>query len=139
MMSDGRFGTNYEPNIYTNELLNVDDYTKEWGYNHDGKYQECGEWAFPIFPACRSLQGSPPTPYIFDDRCRFEDAGDKLKEVYDLPKEERVRRGLLGREFVLREDIGMSSKHMNERFIKDMDWAFENFKPRKQFELSEVI
>ena len=97
------------------------------------------KWAFPIFPACRSLQGSPPTPYIFDDRCRFEDAGDKLKEVYDLPKEERVRRGLLGREFVLREDIGMSSKHMNERFIKDMDWAFENFKPRKQFELSEVI
>ena len=124
---------------YTNELLTVDDYTKEWGSNHDGKYQECGEWAFPIFPACRSLQGSPPTPYIFDDRCRFEDAGDKLKEVYDLPKEERVRRGLLGREFVLREDIGMSSKHMNERFIKDMDWAFENFKPRKQFELSEVI
>jgi hypothetical protein len=25
MMSDGRFGTNYEPNIYTNELLKMDN------------------------------------------------------------------------------------------------------------------
>jgi hypothetical protein len=25
MMSDGRFGTNYEPNIYTNELIKMDN------------------------------------------------------------------------------------------------------------------
>ena len=36
--------------------------------NHNGTYKKHGEWAFPVYPTSRSIQGSPPTPYIFDDR-----------------------------------------------------------------------
>ena len=37
--------------------------------NHRKTFTKHGEWAFPVYPSSRSIQGSPPTPYIFDDRC----------------------------------------------------------------------
>ena len=52
--------------------------------NHTGKYKKHGEWAFPVYPTSRSLQGSPQTPYIWDDRCTAEDAWIRIKEVYNL-------------------------------------------------------
>ena len=38
----------------------------------------------PSIPNKRSLQGSPPTPYIWDDRCRPEDAAERIMEVYKM-------------------------------------------------------
>ena len=34
-------------------------------------------------------QGSPLTPYIFDDRCSSDDAGEALRYWYDKGQEER--------------------------------------------------
>jgi hypothetical protein len=34
--------------------------------------KKCGIWAQPIFPSNRSIQGSPKTPYIWDDRCNLK-------------------------------------------------------------------
>ena len=117
--------------------LTEDDYTTEWGSNHDGRYKEHGEWAFPVFPTNRSIQGSIPTPYIFDDRASFEDVAKKLKEVYDV-RHELDDRGMKGHEFVTDEKIGMTAKHMCDRFIKDMENAWDNFEPRKKFEIYKV-
>ena len=117
--------------------LTKDDYVAEWGSNHDGKYKECGEWAFPVFPSNRSLQGSLPTPYIFDDRASFEHVAVKMKEVYDV-KDELKDRGMKGREFVRDEKIGMTAKNMCNRFINDMETAWEKFEPRKKFEIYKV-
>ena len=97
-----------------------------------------GEWAFPVWPSNRSLQGSPPTPYIFDDRPDYKEAASKLKEVYDLGNEERKRRGLLACEFVADTTIGMSASEMSRRFINDMETAFKNWKTRKKFTLFTV-
>ena len=36
------------------------------------------------------MVGSIPTPYIFDDRCRFDDVVDRLKEWYDMGKEKEM-------------------------------------------------
>ena len=44
---------------------------KEW--EHDSRLS-WGSWVKPVWPKTRSLMGSIPTPYIFDDRCRYEDA-----------------------------------------------------------------
>ena len=117
--------------------LTKDDYVAEWGANHDGKYKECGEWAFPVFPSNRSLQGSLPTPYIFDDRASFEHVAVKMKEVYDV-KDELKDRGMKGREFVIDEEIGMTAKNMCNRFINDMENAWDSFEPRKKFEIYKV-
>jgi glycosyltransferase involved in cell wall biosynthesis len=37
--------------------------------NHTGRYKNHGCWAFPVYPTNRSIQGSPKTPFIWDDRC----------------------------------------------------------------------
>jgi len=111
-------------------------FTKDFGSNHDGKIKGThGEWVFPIFPAARSLVGSPPTPYIFDDRVRWEDTGILLREIYDLGKDELRRRGLEGRKFVLKEEVGMSASNMCNRFITGMEKAWEKWKPRNRYSI----
>ena len=52
---------------------------------------------FQFYPTSRSIQGSPPTPYIYDDRCKWEDAYERIKECYELGREELKRRGKEGR------------------------------------------
>ncbi len=108
------------------------DFTKEWGSNHDGRFKNCGEWAFPVFPASRSLQGSPLTPYIFDDRCDWEEAGEQLLKLYRMGREERKRRGLAGREFALNEGMFTAEK-MGELFIDHINKTLENFTPRERY------
>ena len=119
-------------------ILSENDFTEEWGSNHDGRIKEHGSWVKPVWPASRNLQGSPPTPYIFDDRCKWEDAGDAILEWYKTPKEERDKAGLEGREYCLLEETGISAINMGKRFIKDMNTAFDNWKPIDRYKVYEV-
>ena len=123
---------------YKDKLLTYKDYSwihslhdaKKWKDNSDLTW---GEWCKPVWPSNRSLQGSIPTPYIFDDRPRFEDFADRLKEWYDMGDEERQRCGKLGHEFVMSEDASMSATAMSNLFIEHMDTTFEKWTPRKRF------
>jgi glycosyltransferase involved in cell wall biosynthesis len=109
-------------------------FTYEWGSNHDGRYTRHGDWAFPIFPSNRSLQGSPLTPYIFDDRVKFEDVAERIMEVYVLSREERKRRGELGRQYGL--GYGQfTAERMCELFIEGIEHNLDTWVPRKKFEL----
>ena len=103
--------------------------------NHRGTYKEHGEWAFPVYPASRSVQGSPQTPYIFDDRCRWEDAADRIKEVYELTPEDRKARGLKGREWAISDEAGFTSDHQSVKVIEAFDELFETWEPREEYEL----
>ncbi len=116
-------------------LLTPDDYT-EIGSNHMGKYKTHGEWVKPVFPTSRSLQGSPPTPYIWDDRCQPEDAAKCIREFYDMGRKERKRLGALGTKFC--EENLMTAKAMGQRFIDSMDDAFENWKPRQKYFMEKI-
>ena len=117
--------------------LTAEDYV-ELGSNHRGEYKEHGEWVKPVFPSTLSLQGSPATPYIFDDRVTYEDAGEALRYWYDKGPEERERCGEAGRQFVKDKKIGMDAKQMANLFITSMDTAFKKWKPRKRYTM-EVI
>lgn len=103
--------------------------------NHRGTYKEHGEWAFPVYPTSNSIQGSPPTPYIYDDRCSWEDAFKRLQEVYNIPSEERVARGLKGREWAISDEAGFTSEHQANRFVEAFDELFKTWKPREKYEL----
>tara|TARA_R110002153_G_scaffold20161_6_gene68581 strand:+ start:89 stop:1528 length:1440 start_codon:yes stop_codon:yes gene_type:complete len=103
--------------------------------NHKGTFKKHGEWAFPVYPACRSIQGSPPTPYIFDDRCKWEDATERLIEVYNLPKDKRRQLGLKGREWAINNEAGFTSKHQANRVMEAFDELFTTWKPREKYEL----
>jgi len=117
--------------------LTEEDYVKI-GSNHRGKYKEHGEWVKPIFPSNISLAGSPMTPYIFDDRCQYEDAGEALLEWYKAGPEERERCGEIGRQWVLSDTAKMTSEHMSNGFIESMDSAFDKWTPREKYTLEVV-
>ena len=123
---------------YKDKLLTAEDYSwvhslhdaKKWKDNSDLTW---GEWAKPVWPSNRSLQGSIPTPYIFDDRASFEDFAEVIKQWYDMGDEERVRCGQLGHEFVMGDDAMMSAEAMSNLFIEHMDTAFDKWSPRKRY------
>jgi len=115
------------------EYLTKDDYTADWPSNSNGKYKDHGEWAFPVWPQI-NLQGSVPTPYIYDSRCDIRDVSKKMREVYDLGRKERKRIGKLGREFLI-NDSGMSAKGMCEAMYNSVEDTFKNWEPRKRFTL----
>jgi glycosyltransferase involved in cell wall biosynthesis len=117
--------------------LTEDDYI-ELGSNHRGEYKEHGEWVKPVFPSNISLCGSPMTPYIFDDRASYEDAGEALLGWYNEGPEERERKGEVGRRWASGDDAKMTAEHLSQGFINSMDTAFKNWKPREQYTLGVV-
>ena len=117
--------------------LTHNDYVK-LGSNHRGDYREHGEWVKPVFPSNISLQGSPMTPYIFDDRCSYEDAGKALLSWYDMGVSGREKCGDKGLEFVKDKNVGMDAKDMGKNFIKCIDNTFMNWKPKQKYILEVV-
>ena len=128
---------------YKGKFLTYKDYSwvhslhnaKKWKDNPDLTW---GEWMKPVWPSNRSLQGSMPTPYIFDDRPSFEDFADALKEWYDMGPEKRRECGMKGYEFVMSDDAMMSATAMCQNFINHMDTAFDKWTPRKRYTIFEV-
>ena len=106
--------------------------------NHTGHYRKHGAWALPVYPSNRSIQGSPTTPYIWDDRCNPEDATDCIKQLYDIGRENRKRLGLTGRKFALNEG-GFTGRIMGERAIKAIDQLFSTWTPREKYEFINVL
>ena len=113
-------------------------FTTEWPSNADGRYKKCGEWAIPIFPKTRSVKGSPVTPYIFATQCSVEDAAVALLKAYKMGKEERLKRGMKGREWVVSDESKFTSSNMGENFIVNLDTLFKNWKPKSKFTLTKV-
>ena len=103
--------------------------------NHRGTYKKHGKWAFPVYPTSRSIVGSPPTPYIFDDRCEAEDAAKQIMNVYNLSPEERAELGLAGREWAIGDEAGFTGDHQGKRVIEAFNELFATWKPREKYEL----
>ena len=59
-------------------------------------------------------------------------------KVYKMGPEERKKRGLAGREWVLSEESGFTSKVMGQRFIKNIDNLLEKWEPQPRFSLTKV-
>jgi len=111
--------------------------TPEIPSNHTGRYKNHGVWAFPVFPTNRSIQGSPLTPYIWDDRCTAEDAATQINKVYSLSRTERKELGEVGRHWAI-NDAGFTSEEMGIRTIIAIDKLFNTWIPREKYELINV-
>lgn len=95
-----------------------------------------GDWVVPIWPAAINLNGSIPTPYIFDDRVNNEEVAKAIGLMYGLGKEKRKENGLKGREFMINN---LSNKIMCEKMIEGIEETLENWKPRKRFDLYKIV
>lgn len=122
------------------KYLTADDY-KEIGSLHNWREWEDkvthGEWVTPVWSRSRSLAGSVPTPYIWDDRVDLEEVTDAIEEMYNLPRAERKLRGEKGRETFI-NDMGLSVENMNNTMAEGILSTLKNFKPRKRFELFKI-
>ena len=123
---------------FEDENGNWIDFSTEHPSNADGKYKKCGEWAMPIFPKTRSVKGSPMTPYIFASQCSIEDGAIALMKVYKMGPEERKRRGLAGREWVLSEESGFTAARMGQGFINNIDNLLEEWEPQPRFTVTKI-
>ena len=109
----------------------------EFSTNHTGKFKNHGKWVKPVFPTNRSLQGSPATPYIFDDRVSFEDVGNAIRYWYDMTKEDRKQCGNEGRNWALNN--GLTSEQMGNKMIEMIDYLFSAQKQiRPMYTLNKV-
>jgi len=109
-------------------------FSLNFGSNNVGKYRSHGVWAYPVYPATRMIQGSIPTPYIFDDICKWEDITDGLTYWYLMTREQRKACGLKGREWCLGEG-GLNADNMCHQFITAMDYTMNHFVPVKRFDV----
>ena len=93
-----------------------------------------GNWVYPVWPSNRSLQGSPQTPFIFDDRCDFIEVAEQLGNALRDGRDHLESVGNYGSEWVQGES-GMASETMGEKFIDAIDGCLKNWTPRKRFEI----
>lgn len=114
------------------------DYIKI-GSLHDGKkWSEIsyGEWVKPIWPSSRNINGSPMTPYIFDDRVNNDDVCDAIFEIYNWGRDKRKKNGLIGRSWALKN---LSSDIMSQKFIDNIDKVLLKYKTRKKFDFYKIV
>jgi hypothetical protein len=126
---------------FEDEYGNWIKFTEQFGSNHLGKYKTHGRWAFPVFPSNISLIGSPPTPYIFDDRCDFRDVADQLASAYALKMEDANEYAKLGdaaREWATSDEAMMTAANMCINVIDGINETFEKWAPRTLFDLIKI-
>ena len=95
-----------------------------------------GEWVVPVWPEVNNLNGSVPTPFIYEDRVNNDIVADAIGTVYGWGKGGRKERGLKGREWALEN---LSSKVMCDSLIEGIENTFKNYKPKKKFELYKIV
>lgn len=113
----------------------ADEYI-DLGSLHDKPHNPYGDWCIPIWPSSINLSGSVPTPYIYEDRASLDEVASAINKMYRLNKESRKNKGLKGREWMLEN---MTSKKMCEGITDGIITTLKNFKPRKKYEIYQVL
>ena len=116
----------------TDDNGNAIEFSLNFGSNHTGKYRNHGVWAKPVYPTARYIQGSVPTPYIFDDICKWEDVAEAIMYWYLMTPEQREACGSEGRRWAMNEG-GINHKNLANQFKAGLKYVFDNFVPSKQF------
>ena len=122
------------------ELLTAEDYI-EIGSLHKWRDWEdkvtWGEWARPVWSRAQTMAGSVPTPYIWDDKVDVYDVATAMEEMYNKPKSELKEAGLIGRE-MFKGEMGLVNTNMCQTLIDGIEGTFENWKPRRRYELFKI-
>jgi glycosyltransferase involved in cell wall biosynthesis len=116
----------------------ADDYIKigslhKTNFNSKTKH---GLWVKPVWPAAININGSPITPYIYDDRVNNGEVADAITEMYFLGGEQRKHNGQVGREWAIKN---LSAKVMCDSMSEGIQNTIKNFTPRERYNLYKVI
>jgi glycosyltransferase involved in cell wall biosynthesis len=116
----------------------ADDYIKikTLHNKHEHKDTPHGVWVKPVWPSAININGSPLTPYIYDDRVNNNEVADAITEMYHLGREQRKHNGQIGREWAIKN---LSAKVMCNAMSEGIENTIKNFTPRERFNLYKVI
>ena len=123
---------------FENEKGEWIDFDKNFCSNHFGTYKKHGKWAFPVFPSNSSLQGSVPTPYIYDDRADFREAAKQIRAIYDLKTSNENEYNDVCKaayEWVNSDESMMTANNMCKNVISHVNEVLATWKPKPKFEL----
>jgi glycosyltransferase involved in cell wall biosynthesis len=122
------------------KYLTADDYV-EIGSLHDWRKWapsvKHGEWVKPVWSRVQTMVGSVPTPYIIDDKVDVYEVADAMRYWYEIPREDRKKMALKGREEFLGE-MGLNSKNMCQTLIDGIETTFQNWKPKDRFTIHKI-
>ena len=121
------------------KLLKADDYIEIGSLHQRGVWEgelECGEWVQPLWSTSITLNGSPNTPYIFDDRIEHVGVVNAIQTMYDYGREERKRRGLLGRKYIKQH---FSREVMCKTLVNGVTHALKKFQKKPRYELYKIV
>ena len=122
------------------KYFTADDY-KQIGSLHNYREWEDkvthGQWVKPVWPRTQTMVGSVPTPYIIDDKVDIVEVADAIRYWYDIPRQERKNRAMIGREEFLGE-MGLNAKNQNECMANGILKAIENWKPKEKFNVYKI-
>ena len=119
--------------------FSADDYIEIGSLHNFGKYDDLpkhGEWVYPVYPSAINLNGSPLTPFIFDDRVNDEEVAKSILKMYLMGRELRKVNGQKGREWAIEN---LSSNVMCNKMVEGIETTLENFKPKERFNLYKIV
>jgi len=114
------------------------EFNEDFASNHGGKYTKCGPWVKPIFPAGINLQGSIPTPYIFDDRCDVRDVAKAMTYWFEMSQADRDKCGMAGYQWASGPEANMTAENMCTRFRDAINVTMENWIAPNRFQLYDT-
>jgi glycosyltransferase involved in cell wall biosynthesis len=116
----------------------ADDYIKIGSLHNKYVHKDIshGEWVIPVWPSAININGSPLTPYIYDDRVNNNEVADAIIEMYHLGRKQRKLNGQVGREWAIKN---LSSKVMCDSMSEGIKTTIKNFTSRERFNLYKVI
>lgn len=123
----------------TNELVVADDYI-ELKSLHDLHWKDkltWGQWVYPVWSRVKTLTGSVPTPYIWDDKVNISDVAEAMMYWYHLPKKTREMYGKAGRNS-FNNELGLSVKNMCDSMADGIESVIRNFKSKPKYELYKL-
>jgi len=118
-------------------MYTADDYIEVGSLHNKEKHNFSlhGEWVIPIWSSSQNLNGSVPTPYIYEDRVNLKDVSDAIGEMYKLGKKKRKANGQKGREWAINN---LSSKVMCDSMGEGIETAIKNHKPKQKYNLYKL-
>mgnify|MGYP002129031740 CR=1 FL=1 len=97
------------------------DFSPDFPSNHTGATKKHGKWGIGVFPSNRSIQGSPLTPYIFDDRVSITDLAKALGQIMESTDL------ISGREWLMSNEAKMEATMMATSIGEGIDELLEVF------------
>ena len=94
-----------------------------------------GEWSSVVEPTTRNLIGNQATPYIYSDLCSEESVAAAILGWYKTSKEERSRKGLVGREFASQT---LTNTLMADKVSSGIITAMKNFSPKPRLSCNKL-